>query len=152
MLLIPFETNHFIVIYWFISSLCWVAGNFVQRLQNSSRKIFLIIKQQGRNTFLNSHSIVAPSKSLKIIFCFKRCYLRHSGLSRALGRLHFKQNSWNLHQRPCQCDRRDIHQKTWLSLAEGRTWSRWISLHLSPELCTWKKLFYNFIVQNGNHL
>lgn len=78
--------------------------------------------------------------------------MRHPGLSRALVRLHFKQNSLNLHQRPCQCDRRDTHQKTWLSLAEGRTWSQWISLHLSPELCTWKKLFHNFIEQNGNHV
>jgi len=39
---------------------------FVQCLQNSSRKIFLIIKQQGRNTYLNSYSTAAPSNSLNI--------------------------------------------------------------------------------------
>lgn len=47
---------------------------FVQGLENISRKIFPIIKQQERNTFLNSYSIAAPSNSLNVIFYFKWCY------------------------------------------------------------------------------
>lgn len=37
-------------------------------LQDESRKIILIIKQLGRNTFLDFYSIVAPSNSLNTIF------------------------------------------------------------------------------------
>lgn len=44
---------------------------FVQGLENNREDLSGNIKQQERNTFLNSYSIAAPSNSLNVIFYFK---------------------------------------------------------------------------------